>query len=215
MSANVTNGKARPLAILIALTGWVAVFLQLYLSTRLSLANGRTIGWALVAYFGYFTVLTNWLVCFAMTWPWVAPSSVPGQFFARPVTIGWVTASIVFVGIGYHFLLYQPGQLHGLHRLANALLHYATPILCAIYSLIVLRGVRLRWTAPWWWAIYLALYFAYVLIRGGLIGIYPYAFIDVSQLGYLAAVRNACLLLVAFLVLSYLLIAVWRVGGKR
>lgn len=214
-SANKTNGKARSFAILIAVTGWVAVLLQLYLSTRLTLANGRTPAWALVVYFGYFTVLTNWLVCLAMTWPLLAPASAPGRFFARPAAIGGVTASIVFVGIAYHLLLRQAGALHGLHAVANVLLHYVTPILMLIYSLVVLRGVKLVWTAPLWWSIYLALYFIYALIRGAVIGSYPYGFIDVGELGYPATLRNGVVLLLAFLVLAYLLMLVWRIGRRR
>ena len=214
-SENTINGGARLLAALIAVTGWVAVLLQLYLSFRLTLANGGTLGRALVMYFGYFTVLTNWLVCVAATWPLLAPTSAPGRFFVRPMVIGWVTASIVFVGIAYYVLLRHVWQPQGLHWVSNALLHYAIPILFVIYSLIVLRGVSLRWTAPLWWSIYMVLYFTYALIRGALIGSYPYGFIDVSVLGDAAAIRNGCFLLLAFLGLSYLLILIWRVGARR
>ncbi|GFZ91605.1 Pr6Pr family membrane protein [Dyella caseinilytica] len=214
-SANTINGKLRPLAILIAVTGWAAVLLQLYLSMHTALAGGGTLGWGLVMYSGYFTVLTNWLVCLVVTWPLLAPTSAGGRFFVRPMVIGWVTVSIVFVGIAYHLLLRQIWQPQGLYWVANALLHYATPILFTIYSLIVLRGVRLRWTAPWWWSVYLVFYFVYALIRGALIGSYPYGFIDVSMLGYAATVRNGCFLLVAFLLLGYLLMLVWRVGSRR
>jgi len=214
-SANTTIGGARPLAILIAVIGWAAVWLQFYLSLRLALAGGGTPGRALLMYFGYFTVLTNWLVCLAVTWPLLAPASAPGRFFVRPAAIGWVTVSIAFVGIAYHLLLRRVWQPQGLQWLANGLLHYATPTLFAIYSLMVLRGVRLRWTAPLWWSVYLVLYFVYALIRGALIGSYPYGFIDVSLLGYVNVLRNGCFLLVAFLLLGYVLTLVWRVGAKR
>jgi hypothetical protein len=214
--ANTVNGKARPLAILIAVTAWVAVLLQLYLSIRLTQAQGGSLGRSLVVYFGYFTVLTNWLVCLAVTWPLLAPASGLGRFFVRPVVIGGVTASIVFVGVAYHVLLRHIWQPQGLYWVANALLHYATPILFTLYSVIMLRGANLRWTAPFWWSIYLLLYFVYALIRGALIGSYPYGFIDVSILGYTATVRNGCLLLVAFLMLGYVLMLVWRMtSGKR
>jgi hypothetical protein len=127
-----------------------------------------------------------------------------------------VTASIVFVGIAYHVLLRRVWQPQGVQWVANALLHYATPILFVIYSLVVLRGVGVRWTAPLWWSLYLVLYFIYALVRGALIGSYPYGFIDVSALGYVHVLRNGCFLLVAFLMLSYLLTLAWRLGaGSR
>jgi hypothetical protein len=213
--AKKVNGNARLLGMLIAVTGWVAVLLQLYLSVRLTQAQGGTLGRSLVMYFGYFTVLTNWLVCLAVTWPLLAPTSGPGRFFVRPSVIGGVAASIVFVGIAYHILLRHIWQPQGLHWVANTLLHYAVPILFAIYSVIMLRGARLRWTAPFWWSIYLLLYFVYALIRGAVIGSYPYGFIDVSILGYTATVRNGCFLLLAFLMLGYLLMLVWHLTSNK
>jgi hypothetical protein len=68
--------------------------------------------------------------------------------------------------------------------------------------------------APFWWSLYPLLYFAYAMIRGAWIGAYPYRFIDVSVLGYATTLRNAVILLMAFLVLAYLLILLWRVGAK-
>jgi hypothetical protein len=206
------HAKARPLAILIAVTGWAAVLLQLYLSLASVLTQGGTIGQGLVLYFGYFTILTNGLVCLAMTWPLLAPHSAVGRFFVRPSVVGWVTASIAFVGIAYYVLLRHVWQPQGLRWLADVLLHYVVPTLCVIYSLIVLRGVALRWAAPLWWSLYPTLYFGYALLRGALIGSYPYGFIDASALGYAVALRNGFFLLIAFLLLAYLLMAIWRIA---
>jgi hypothetical protein len=52
------------------------------------------------------------------------------------------------------------------------------------------------------------------MIRGAMINAYPYGFIDASVLGYATTLRNAVFLLIAFLVLAYLLILLWRVGAK-
>ncbi|GLQ98484.1 Pr6Pr family membrane protein [Dyella mobilis] len=206
--------KARPLLALIAILGWVAVLLQLYLSMRYAAGNGKSLGQGLVIYFGFFTVLTNWLVCVAVTLPLLAPSSAPGRFFVRPAAVGWITASIAFVGIAYYVLLRHVWQPQGLQLVADVLLHYAVPILVLIYSLAALRGMALRWTAPLWWSLYLVAYFVYVLIRGVLIGTYPYGFVDVSLLGYALVMRNACFLLVAFWLLAYVLVLAWRLGKR-
>jgi hypothetical protein len=209
-----TNLKARPLLALIAILGWTAVLLQLYLSTRFALANGKTVAQGLIVYFGFFTVLTNWLVCLAATLPLLAPSSASGRFFVRPVVLGWVTASIAFVGVAYYVLLRHVWRPQGLQLVADVLLHYVVPVLVLIYSLVVLRGIALRWTAPLWWSSYLLAYFVYALVRGALIASYPYGFIDVTSLGYALVVRNACFLLVAFWLLAYLLVLAWRVGKR-
>jgi hypothetical protein len=210
---NTPTMKGRSLAAVIAIVAWIAVLLQLYLSLSYATGSGKSVGQGLVMYFGFFTVLTNLLVCIATTLPQLAPASALGRFFVRPVAVGWVTASIAFVGVAYYVLLRHVWAPQGLQLLCDVLLHYVVPILFVIYSLIALRGIALRWTAPLWWSLYLAVYFVYALVRGAMIGIYPYGFIDAAQLGYAVALRNGCFLLVAFLVLAYLLMLAWRMGA--
>lgn len=209
MSASIVRGK--PLTVLIALLAWFGVVLQLYLSLRLTGSMGMTTVQGLAIYFGYFTVLTNILVGMATTWPLVLPFSASGRFFAQPMAIGWVAASIAFVGVSYFVLLRHAWNPQGLQLMADVLMHYVVPVLVLAYSLFTLRRVPLRWTAPLWWSLYPVIYFAYVLMRGVIIGSYPYHFIDVSQLGYALTLRNAVALWAAFLVLAYVLMVLWRV----
>lgn len=202
--------KARPLAAAVAAVAWFGVLLQLHLSLRLTDSMGMSAAQGAAIYLGYFTVLTNMLVGAAMTLPLVAPASAWGRFFAQPMAIGWVTASIVFVGMAYFVLLRHVWNPQGLQLLADVLMHYVVPTLALIYSAMALRRAPLRWTSPLWWSLYLVWYFVYVLVRGVLLGSYPYHFIDVSQLGYALVLRNAVVLLAAFLGLSYLLMLIWR-----
>lgn len=205
-----STAKARTLVALIAVVAWFGVFLQLYLSLRLTDAMGMGTSLGLAIYLGYFTVLTNLLVGVAAALPLLVPSSAAAGFFVRPATVGWVTASIAFVGMAYFVLLRHVWNPQGLQLLADVLMHYVVPALCVIYSVIALRRAPLRWTLPLWWSLYPAAYFFYVLVRGVAIGHYPYRFIDVSQLGYALVLRNAVVLLAAFLGLSYVLMLVWR-----
>jgi hypothetical protein len=209
-----TSGKtAKAVLGLTALVTLVALAIQLYLSIRIAQGNGRSAGYGVVLYLGFFTITTNLLVLFASALPLIAPASWLGRFFVRPVAIGWVATSIAFVGIAYFLLLRNVWQPQGLQLVADILLHYAVPFLYVIFSFVALRGTRLRWNMPFWWSLYLLIYFVYVLIRGALIGHYPYAFIDASKLGYALTFRNGVLLLVAFLVLAHLLMLLWRVGA--
>lgn len=208
MSASIE--RSRPVAMLIAFAAWFGVVLQLYLSLRMTGSMGMPTAQGLVIYFGYFTVLTNILVGMAVTWPMTLPATVLGRFFARPVVIGWVAASIAFVGVAYFVLLRHVWNPRGMQLVADVLMHYIVPVLALIYSVIALRRTALRWTAPLWWSMYPVVYFVYVLLRGELIGRYPYHFIDVSQLGYALTLRNAAVLWLAFVVLSYVLMLLWR-----
>lgn len=207
--------KGRSLAALMAVLGWFGVLLQFYLSIRLALTNGRTVAFGVVLYFGFFTVLTNVLVSLAATLPLLARRSAAGRFFARPEVIGWVAVSIVFVGVAYYVLLRHVWAPQGWQWLADVLMHYVMPILFVLYSLIALRGTALRWSAPFRWSLYPVAYFGYALVRGAIIGSYPYAFINASTLGYVATLRNALLLWVAYLVMAYVLLLIWRIGGAR
>jgi hypothetical protein len=60
--------------------------------------------------------------------------------------------------------------------------------------------------------IYPLVYFAYSLLRGHLLAVYPYPFIDVEKLGYPQVFINAGGLLAGFVVIALLLIALdrWR-----
>jgi hypothetical protein len=215
MSEPVVKGQS--LAASMAVIGWFSVVLQFYLSIRLALANGKTVVYGVVLYFGFFTVLTNVLVSLAVTLPLVARRSAAGRFFARPEAIGWVAVSIAFVGVAYYVLLRKVWSPQGWQWLADVLMHYVMPILFVLYSVVTLRGTALRWSAPLRWSLYPVAYFVYVLVRGAMGGSYPYAFIDASTLGYVATLRNACALWVAFLVLAYVLLLVWRIipRGKK
>jgi hypothetical protein len=206
---------SRPLAALIAIVAWSGVVLQLYLSLRLTDARGMSTLQGLAIYFGYFTVLTNILVAVASTWPAALPATAPGRFFTQPAAIGWVASSIAFVGVAYFVLLRHVWNPQGLQLVADVLMHYIVPALVVVYSVIALRRTTLRWTAPLWWSLYPVIYFVYVLLRGALMGRYPYHFIDVSQLGYALTLRNALGLWVAFLVLAYVLLLLWRIPQGR
>jgi hypothetical protein len=210
---SVSTIEAKPLAALIALVAWFSVVLQLYLSLRLTDSMGIGTAEGLAIYLGYFTVLTNMLVAMTTTFPLVSPASTWGRFFARPTALGCTTASILFVGVAYFVLLRHIWNPQGLQLLADVLMHYAIPTAVVILSLITLRRAPLRWTAPLWWSLYPVGYFVYVLVRGLFIGRYPYPFIDASQLGYALTVRNAAVLWLAFLGLSYVLMWLWRKLG--
>lgn len=206
--------RPRILAAALAVVAWFAVLLQLYLSLRLAIANGNSIGGGIVIFLGYFTVLTNILVCVALTFPLLAPASAPGRFFARPAVAGGVAASITLVALAYHLLLRNVWDPQGLQWLADVLLHYVVPILYVLYWWLVVPKASLRWTHPLLWAGYPAAYLAYALVRGSMIGSYPYPFIDVAVIGYQQTVLNAMGLLVGFIALGLLFVALGRLQGE-
>jgi hypothetical protein len=209
-----TYEKNRAAVIALAALAWLGVLLQLYLSLHSAIANGKGLMGGIVGYFGYFTILTNILVCLCLTLPLIAPASSPGSFFARSDVTAGVATSIVFVGLAYHFLLRNVWNPQGLDLVANVLLHYVTPILFLAHWWFNFPKGALRWSYPLLWGLYPTAYLIYVLPRGLIIGSYPYGFIDPSAIGYQRTMVNAVGLLIAFIVLGLMLVALGRIQRR-
>jgi len=65
------------------------------------------------------------------------------------------------------------------------------------------------------WLLYPVGYFAYALLRGHSIGVYPYPFIDVATLGYGQVLINALAILLGFIAIGLLILGLdhWQ-GGR-
>ena len=191
---------------LLAALAWFAILLQLWLSIQLGYANGKTLFDGLLAYFGYFTVLTNIFVALLCT----AGAMTSRSRLYQPVIVGCATTAIVLVGIVYHLLLRKIWSPQGAQWLADVLLHYAVPLGAVAHWLMYARAAdgvaaeRLPAWAPLAWCVYPLAYVVYVIARGEWLGSYPYPFIDVSVLGYPQALINTFGLLASFIGLGYL-----------
>src|SRR5277367_4095799 len=146
--------------LIIALTAlaWFAVLLQLFISVSSAVIGGRGFGSGIIGFLGFFTMLTNLLVCFSLTMPLIAPSSASGRFFARPEVIAGVATSILFVGLAYYFLLSRTWNPQGPQLLATVLLHYVIPILYLFYWWFTTPKDTLRYRHAVIWGAYPTVY---------------------------------------------------------
>jgi hypothetical protein len=204
------RSSARPYMALTMIVAWLGVLLQGYLSLDTAVANGHSLLDGLFTFLSFFTVLTNILVCLALTLPLAVPGSAAGKFFAGEFASGGVAVSIAFVAISYHLLLRKIWDPQGAQLVADRLLHYVVPALFVVYWFAYSRRGSLRWVYPLYWSAYPTAYFVYVLVRGEVIGSYPYHFIDASAIGYGRTTVNALGLLAAFVVLGLLFVGVDR-----
>ena len=209
-----TYPKNRLVVAAFALLAWFGLSLQFFITMHANLLNGKGAVWGVVVYLGYFTILTNLLVCLALTLPLLGPSTAGGRFFARSDVNACVATSIVFVGLAYHFLLRNLWHPQGLSLLADTLLHYVTPILFLLYWWFAFPKGALRWSYPFIWGLYPTAYLVYALIRGAIIGNYPYGFIDPKAIGYERTLINGIGLLVVFFALGLILVALGRVQRR-
>ncbi|MHC8403970.1 MULTISPECIES: Pr6Pr family membrane protein [unclassified Pseudomonas] len=198
-----------------AFLAWAGLIIQLYLilysrwSIEASLLGG------LMSFFSYFTVLSNTLVATVLSFELTARQSAARRWFLQPSVSSGIAVSIAVVGLGYNVLLRHLWQPEGWQRLADELMHVVTPLLflgywwwCVHKGLLRIRHIAL-------WAIYPLVYFAYSLVRGHELAVYPYPFIDVDKLGYPQVFINALGLLVGFVLIALLVIGVDRWRGNR
>lgn len=195
-----------------AVLGWAGLSIQLYLIFYSRWTLGASLLGGLVSFFSYFTVLSNTLVATVLTCALTSRESAARRWFLQPGVSGAIAVSIAVVGLAYNILLRHLWHPEGWQWLADELLHDVMPLLfLAWWWLCVPKGtLRLRHIALW--VIYPLLYFAYALLRGHLLAVYPYPFIDVDKLGYPQVFANAGGLLAGFVVIALVLIALdrWR-----
>jgi hypothetical protein len=110
--------------------------------------------------------------------------------------------AITVTGIVFHAVLARLLDLSGWGRVGNDLVHTIVPVMAVVGWLMTgprrLMSKRIVWLS----LIFPAGWLAFTVIRGAIIGWYPYPFIDVTQLGYARAAVNCCWVAVLMLGLA-------------
>jgi hypothetical protein len=94
---------------------------------------------------------------------------------------------------------------------ANAVVHYVMPIVIVLDWLIDPPNAPIEWRRTWRWLIFPVVYFSYTLIRGAIVGWYPYPFLNVSGKGYGRVLADGVGILIAMIVVG----AATRRAGNR
>jgi hypothetical protein len=191
---------------IIALVGWFAIIVQLYLMLLNRIAS---VPETVVRFFSFFTILTNILVALAASLIFIKRSSAK-NFLQRSNNVTALTVYIFIVGLIYNLILRYIWEPKGMQRLVDELLHLIIPILFVLYWFLYISKKELKWSNFWAWLLYPLTYIIYVLIRGAYSGFYPYPFVDVTELGYKTVMINSLLITVLFIFFSLLFIGVGR-----
>ena len=193
-----------------AILGWGALAIQLELVLFARWQSGANMVGGLVSYFSYFTIITNTLAATVLTYAVDTRPSRGRAFFLQPWVASGIAVSIIVVGAAYSLLLRQLWQPEGLHWLANEVLHDVMPVLYALYWWFSVPKGVLRGSHVVVWMLYPLVYFAYILLRGHLLGVYPYPFVDVEKLGYAQTFINASGILAGFVAVALLVVLLDR-----
>ena len=205
----------RTLLTLMALLGWSGLAIQLDMVLLARWTSGASLLGGLVTYFSFFTILTNTLVATVLTYAADTRSSKGRAFFLQPWVSSGIGVSIIVVGVAYSLLLRNLWLPQGLQWLANELLHDIMPVLLTLYWWFWVPKGALRLSHIGLWALYPIVYFAYILLRGHLLGVYPYPFIDVEKLGYAQTFVNAFGILAGFVLVALIVVGIDRWRGRQ
>jgi hypothetical protein len=203
----------RALAGVAALVGWFALALQFAL--LLSIDSPLTVGTRIGNFFSYFTVLSNILAALVLTVCAIHNRSGPVHVFARPAVMAAVAVYMGVTGLVYFFLLSALWNPQGWARVADILLHYVMPVLYLGFWIVFVRKGRLRPGLIPVFLLFPVAYAVYSLIRGGLIGWYPYPFLDLRTHEAGEIVVNALLLTIGFALFAAMLVALDRILAEN
>ncbi|NIF16941.1 Pr6Pr family membrane protein [Pantoea sp. Cy-639] len=205
----------RPWLTLAAVLGWTGLAVQLYLVLLARWQEQASLIGGMVNLFCFFTVLTNTLVATVLSQAAFGRESAARRWFLSPAVSSGVAASIVLVALAYSLLLRHLWQPQGWQWLADELLHDVMPLVFVLYWWFEVPKGHLRLWHLLAWALYPALYFAFVLLRGHEIGVYPYPFVDVARLGYGQVMVNALAVLAGFWGIGLVLVLGDRWRGRN
>jgi hypothetical protein len=196
---------------IIAIVGWFAVVLQLYL---IIINRVVSLSETIVRFFSFFTIQSNILVAVCFTFLWLKPKSKWGLFFSKPKNATAITLYITIVGLVYNTILRFLWAPMGLQKVVDELLHLVIPILVLLYWVLLVPKKTLEFKNIFPWLIFPVVYLVYTLIRGAFFSFYPYPFIDVILLGYDKVLLNSFFMLLAFLFFGTLFIGIGKLRSN-
>lgn len=207
--------KSSLFAGLIALISWFGLIVQFYYLLNNAAANGFTKPEAIGRFFSYFTILSNLMVAFSVSFILLAPQSGISNFFKKPFIITAITVYIFMVGVGYNLLLRGTWHPQGWHRVSDEVVHVVDPILFVLFWYFFIPKNSLRWKYAFFWLSIPAVYLIYMLIRGAIDGFYPYSFLDPYKLGYTRMLLNTAGVGIGFITAGLVFIKLGQLQEKK
>jgi len=171
-------------------------------------ADDLGFGAAIFEMYRFFTLWTNTLV--GLVCVWIARGGRPAQW----MTACLVLAIVVVAGV-YHVLLAHLNDYTGIDWVIDQMLHTVVPIAFVAFWLLGLPKAQLGVRDMIYFMGYPLIYCIYALGRGALDGVYPYGFINVTNLGAAGVAVNVAGLVVVFALGGLALIGTGRMAARR
>jgi len=139
--------------------------------------KGLTYSGEIARYWGYMTILTNTLVTLIFASSLFFSKYAFGKFFQSHSVKTATTLYIALVGIIYHLLLKGFPFATVLDWFNDLILHTIIPIIYVVYWMFTVPKNALPITHAAIWMIYPTIYSLYTLLKGQIVGAYPYPFL--------------------------------------
>ena len=121
---------------------------------------------------------------------------------------------ISVTGLVYQIVLAPAVTLRGWEYVSNALLHTIVPVLTVVTFLIWGPRGWLRWTTVFSALVLPIIWLVYTLIRGAIVGAYPYPFINAANLGIGGALFNVLFVVILGVILGFIFLGLDRLIMK-
>lgn len=162
----------------------------------------------------YFTIQSNLLIVISLLATSFLSSTGLGRFCNRISVQSAITMYIIIVSLIYNFAIRSTWVQPYPQVIYDNILHVITPFFYVLrWAFFVSKGT-LKWTKGILWLIYPLTYLAYSVIRGAIVGWYPYFFVDLNKITVAETVRNSLLVLGVFLIISLLIIGIDKMTGR-
>jgi hypothetical protein len=198
----------------IASLGWTALGLQLFMTVESAWALGQSVSGAIFADLSFFTVLTNLAISICLVCAACEPDEE--SFWNWPQVQTALALYILVVAIVYAAVLQGLWVPQGLEFLTERFFHLVMPLLYMGFWLFITPKGSLRLSDQISWQIYPLAFMCYTLIRGAMIGTYPYPFLNVAQYGYETVLMNSLFLAALFVTLgTFLIVSDWLLANLQ
>ena len=195
------------------LIGTAALVLQFYLTMVVRLGNGDSLFGALWFLFTFFTILTN-LMLVLIYLADLDDTRFLGWWRA-PVARGMMAATMTVVTVFYHVMLAGLWQPTGLQLLADITLHYVAPWFFIGWWLLFQPHGHLTWRDIPTMTVFPLFYLGWAMLRGAIVGEYPYPILEANKLGYGQVGINCLVMLALFVLLFAVAVGLDRLLGRR
>lgn len=207
--------KRRALALVCSVIGITSIVLQMQISVTRSIEEGRTLGLALNVFFSYFTTIMNTVVALGLFSIAVFPNSRLANWLRQSVVSAAICVYILIVGIIFYALLVNTWVPQGYELYTTHIMHAVMPVMFFYLWFTRYRNSDLKYADILKWLWVPLVYFIYLMIRGQIIHLYPYFFVNVDKYGFGMVMVYAVSILVFFAMIGALLVTVDRRFPKK